>query len=207
MESKSLKTFIYNRGFLRVRQIFCGFMTIFLLISASCAGKQEKVKKIGSKSVYRITLSDSFSKVSSKLWTLANIKALVKGRKVYNANLDGSVTGGSGNHRQGDSSTWEYNDIPVWSLLDYLRNERFGKGLPDDAFDSNWADWQTAADVCTANVVNVSGGSNIALLNCHAVIDTSRKVIDNVRELTKGCRAFLPYVCLLYTSPSPRDRG
>ena len=125
---------------------------------------------------------------------LPNIKALVKGRKVYNANLDGSVTGGSGNHRQGDSSTWEYNDIPVWSLLDYLRNERFGKGLPDDAFDSNWADWQTAADVCTANVVNVSGGSNIALLNCHAVIDTSRKVIDNVRELTKGCRAFLPYV-------------
>ena len=129
---------------------------------------------------------------------LPNIKALVKGRKVYNANLDGSVTGGSGNHRQGDSSTWEYNDIPVWSLLDYLRNERFGKGLPDSAFDSNWADWQTAADVCSANVVNVSGGSNIPLLNCHAVIDTSRKVIDNVRELTKGCRSFLPYVAGKY---------
>ena len=59
-----------------MRQIFCGFMTIFLLISASCAGKQEKVKEIGSKSVYRITLSDSFSKVSSKLWTLAQIEAL-----------------------------------------------------------------------------------------------------------------------------------
>ncbi len=129
---------------------------------------------------------------------LPNIKALVKGRKVYNANLDGSVSGGSGNHRQGDASTWEYNDIPVWSLLDYLRNERFGKGLPDSAFDSNWADWQTAADVCTANVVNVSGGSNIPLLNCHAVIDTSRKVIDNVRELTKGCRSFLPYVAGKY---------
>ena len=59
-----------------MRQIFCGFMTIFLLISASCAGKQEKVKEIGSESVYRITLSDSFSKVSSKLWTLAKIEAL-----------------------------------------------------------------------------------------------------------------------------------
>ena len=76
MKSKSLKTFIYNRGFLQVRQIFCGFMTIFLLISASCAGKQEKVKEIGPKSIYRITLSDSFNKVSSKLWTLAKIKAL-----------------------------------------------------------------------------------------------------------------------------------
>jgi len=51
-------------------------MTIFLLISVSCTGKQEKVKEIGSKSVYRITLSDSFSKVSSKLWTLAKIEAL-----------------------------------------------------------------------------------------------------------------------------------
>ena len=51
-------------------------MAIFLLISASCAGKQEQVKKIGSKSVYRITLSDSFGKVSSKLWTLKMIEAL-----------------------------------------------------------------------------------------------------------------------------------
>ena len=59
-----------------MRQIFCGFITIFLLISVSCAGKQEKVEEIGSKSIYRITLSDSFSKVSSKLWTLAKIEAL-----------------------------------------------------------------------------------------------------------------------------------
>ena len=59
-----------------MRQIFCGFMTIFLLISASCAGKQEKVKEIGSKSVYRITLADSFNKVSSKFWALAKIEAL-----------------------------------------------------------------------------------------------------------------------------------
>jgi hypothetical protein len=51
-------------------------MAIFLLISASCAGKQEQAKKIGSKSVYRITLSDSFGKVSSKLWTLEKIEAL-----------------------------------------------------------------------------------------------------------------------------------
>ena len=63
-----------------MRQIFCGFMTIFLIISASCAGKQGKVKEIGSeigsKSLYRITLSDSFSKASSKHWTLAKIEAL-----------------------------------------------------------------------------------------------------------------------------------
>ena len=59
-----------------MRQIFCGFMAIFLLIAASCAGKQKKVQEIGSKNVYRITLSDSSGKVSSKFWTLAKIKAL-----------------------------------------------------------------------------------------------------------------------------------
>jgi len=51
-------------------------MAIFLLISASCAGKKEKVPEINSKSAYRITLSDSFGRVSSKLWTLAKIEAL-----------------------------------------------------------------------------------------------------------------------------------
>ena len=59
-----------------MRQIFCVFIAIFLLIAASCAGKQEKVKEKSSENVYRITLSDSFGKVSSRLWTLAKIEAL-----------------------------------------------------------------------------------------------------------------------------------
>ena len=59
-----------------MRQIFCVFMAIFLLITASCAGKQEKVKEKSSENVYRITLSDSFGKLSSKFWTLAKIEAL-----------------------------------------------------------------------------------------------------------------------------------
>ena len=63
-----------------MKQIFCGFMAIFFLITTSCAGKQEKVQKIGPKNVYHITLSDSFSKVSSKLWTLAKIETLGRRR-------------------------------------------------------------------------------------------------------------------------------
>ena len=47
-------------------------------------------------------------------------------------------------------------------------------------------------------MVNVSGGSNIPLLNCNAVLDTSKKVIDNVRELVKGARAYLPYTAGKY---------
>ena len=61
-----------------MRQIFCVFIAIFLLIAASCAGKQEKVQEIGSKNVYRITLSDSSGKVSSKFWTRAKEKNFKK---------------------------------------------------------------------------------------------------------------------------------
>ena len=59
-----------------MRQIFCVFIAIFLLISGSCIAKQKKNRDIGSNNIYRITLYDSFGKVSSKLWTIANIEAL-----------------------------------------------------------------------------------------------------------------------------------
>ena len=42
--------------------------------------------------------------------SLPNVTAIVKGRKVYNPNLDSTKTGGSGSHRQNDSTTWEYSD-------------------------------------------------------------------------------------------------
>ena len=42
-------------------------------------------------------------------------------------------------------------------------------------------------------VTPFSGGSNINLFDTNAVLDTSKKVIENIRELIKGCRGFLPY--------------
>ena len=39
-----------------------------------------------------------------------------------------------------------------------------------------------------------SGGSDINIFDTNAAIDTSQKIIDNVREMLKGCRGYLPYV-------------
>ena len=50
-------------------------------------------------------------------------------KKIYNPNLDGTLTGGSGSHRADTSSTWEYSDNPVYQLLDYLRNCACTKGV------------------------------------------------------------------------------
>lgn len=59
-----------------MRQIYCGFIAIFLLVCASCAQKQEKVTEIGSQRVYRISLADPFGRVSSEFWTLPKLETL-----------------------------------------------------------------------------------------------------------------------------------
>ena len=126
------------------------------------------------------------------------VHALVKGRKIYNPNLDGTLTGGSGSHRADTSSTWEYSDNPVYQLLDYLRNTRFGMGIANSYFDTNFADWQTAGDVCDANITPYSGASQIDLMDSHAVVDTSKKAIQNVKNFLTGCRGLLNYTSGIY---------
>jgi len=128
-----------------------------------------------------------------KFGSLPTVQAVVQGKKVYNPNLDSTVTGGSGSHRADTSSTWEYSDNPILQLLDYLRNDRFGMGIANSYFDSNFADWQTATDVCDANITPYSGASQIDLMDSHTVVDTSKKAIDNVKEFVRGSRSYLNF--------------
>ena len=130
---------------------------------------------------------------SDAFGSLPTVNAIVKGRKVYNPNLDSTVTGGSGSHRADTSSTWEYSDNPIYQLLDYLRNDKFGMGIPNSYFDSNFADWQVAGDVCDTDITPFSGASTIDLMDSHTVVDTSKKAIDNVKAFVRGSRSFLNF--------------
>ena len=127
-----------------------------------------------------------------KFGSLPTVSAVVQGKKVYNPNLDSSV-GGSGSHRADTSSTWEYSDNPIYQLLDYLRNERFGMGIPNSYFDSNFEDWKTAGNVCDTDITPFSGASAIDLIDSHTVVDTSKKAIDNVKDFIRGCRGYLNF--------------
>ena len=69
-----------------------------------------------------------------------------------------------------------YQTNPAWCLLDYLTNTRYGKGLSTDEIDLQ--SFYDASQVCVTQVTPYSGGSDI---------------LDNVRELLKGCRGYLPY--------------
>jgi len=123
---------------------------------------------------------------------IPTVHAVIKGRKVYDPNLDGTNTGGTGSHREDTESTWAWSNNPVLCTLDYMRNSRFGLGIANSYFDGDYADWQTAADVCDTDVT-AYGSTTIDLLDMNAVIDTKQKCLDNLKTMVSGFRGYLNY--------------
>ena len=107
------------------------------------------------------------------------VQAKIKGKKIvtYNSSLV--------------AQTAAYSTNPAFCLLDYLTNERYGKGLSTSDIDLQ--SFYDASVICATQVTPFSGGSDINIFDTNAVLDTSRKLIENVRELIKGCRGYLPY--------------
>ena len=111
---------------------------------------------------------------------IPNVQAKIKGKKVVT--LDASL----------NESSETFSTNPAFCLLDYLRNERYGKGIATANIDLQ--SFRDASQVCVTQVTPFSGGSDINIFDINAVLDTSKKVIDNVREIVKGTRGYLPYV-------------
>jgi len=125
--------------------------------------------------------------------SLPEVKVVLKGKKIYDPRLD-STKGGSGSHRQDTASTWTYSPNSALCLLDYLRNTRYGKGLPNSSFETNYDSFKTSANICETQVTPyTSAPSDIDLFETNLVIDTEQKVIDNVRELLNPMRAIFTY--------------
>ena len=110
---------------------------------------------------------------------IPKVQAKIKGKKV--------VTLASNLSEQ----TASFSTNPAFCLLDYLRNERYGKGIPTSEIDLQ--SFYDASQVCVTQVTPYSGASDINIFDTNAAIDTSQKIIDNVREMLKGCRGYLPY--------------
>ena len=110
---------------------------------------------------------------------IPKVQAKIKGKKVvfYNSSLA--------------AQTAAHKTNPAWCLLDYLTNTRYGKGIAVSEIDLQ--SFYDASVVCETQVTPYSGASDINIFDTNTVIDTSQKIIDNVRELLKGCRGYLPY--------------
>ena len=111
--------------------------------------------------------------------SVPKVQAKIQGKKVVTLASDLSES----------SPTFSSN--PAFCLLDYLRNSRYGKGLATTDIDLQ--SFRDASQVCITQVTPFSGGSDINLFDCNAIIDTSKTIIDNTRIFLRGCRGFLPY--------------
>ena len=110
---------------------------------------------------------------------IPKVQAKIQGKKVktYNASLV--------------EQSASYQTNPAWCLLDYLTNARYGKGLAISEIDLQ--SFYDASLICETQVTPYSGGSDINIFDINTALDTSKPIIDNVREFLKGCRGYLPY--------------
>jgi hypothetical protein len=68
---------------------------------------------------------------------IPQVKVTLQGKKIYDPRDD----------------TIKYSANSALVLLDYLRNTRYGKGLPDDAFESDFDSFKTSADDADTEIV------------------------------------------------------
>jgi hypothetical protein len=108
---------------------------------------------------------------------IPQVKVTLKGRKIYDPR----------------TTTTAYSSNPALCLLDYLRSSRYGKGLPNTAFEANFQSFQDSANECETQVTPYSGGTDINVFDTNAVLDSSQKIIDNVKKLLNPMRALFTY--------------
>tara|TARA_R110002012_G_scaffold309174_1_gene516028 strand:- start:726 stop:3569 length:2844 start_codon:yes stop_codon:yes gene_type:complete len=143
-----------------------------LLSTLSSWGSNHKLSGLAYLALRFTWNQDAFS-------SIPKVQSVVQGKKVVTlaSNLS--------------EETASFSSNPAFCLLDYLRNTRYGKGIA--TADIDLQSFYDASQVCVTQVTPYSGGSDINIFDCNAVLDTSKKIIDNVRTLLSGCRGYLPY--------------
>lgn len=111
--------------------------------------------------------------------SIPQLTVVVRGKKLYDPRKDGSITGGSGSHRFDTPSTYEWSDNAALCLLDYLRDDEYGKGLASTAI--NLQSFQTAANTSDEleDTPDYSGSASAATFS-----GTSGNSFINVDETT-----------------------
>ena len=111
-----------------------------------------------------------------------NIRAVVKGKKVYDPRLDSTQSGGSGTHRLADPTTWEWSDNPALCLADYLFDSRLGMGAEGITYnDIDWDLVASAAAACDVTVTTPSGSQK--RFTCNGALSTGETYAENIKQL------------------------
>ena len=124
---------------------------------------------------------------SAKTWDKfapSNVKALVRGKKVYDPRLE-VTAGGDAGDSPNNSSYIAYSDNPALCAIDYLMDQNVGLSVPSSKID--WSAVITAANGCDATVT-VPGGTE-KTFTCNGVVfatDTHQKNINKILSSMNG---------------------
>ncbi len=127
--------------------------------------------------------------------SIPQLTVVVRGKKLYDPRKDGSISGGSGSHRYDTPSTFEWSDNAALCLLDYLRDDEYGKGLASSAV--NLQSFQTAASTSdeledtpdydgTASSATFSGTSGNNFVNVDATTWANSKIGGKLTLVDSG---------------------
>lgn len=131
---------------------------------------------------------------SEKLWETGeptNIRAITDLKKVYDPRKDSTHPGGSGAHRVGSPSTWEWSDNPALAAADILRDDKFG---PKPAILHTEIDWQyvfDAANDCDVLVSTPAG--NQKRFTCNGTVFASPVAEENVAAVLSSMNGTLAF--------------
>lgn len=154
---------------------FVGYLTVAPILEGNAGNAINISARMGSTRRYtglayvhlRYKLTGNSKKTDSPFAQSITTRITIRGKGAYfyDPRLDSTLAGGSGAHRAGDQSTWEWDDDacrnPALTLLWYLLGWRIndllavGKGIPPARIDLE--SFAIAANLCDETVTIVAG--------------------------------------------------
>ncbi len=80
----------------------------------------------------------------------------------------------------GDLGTVAFSDNPAWCILDYITDNRYGKGIPDDDIDMD--SFEDAGDYCDTKNFELRGN-----------VSTNGTLHANVIDMLSSCRGYIAF--------------
>lgn len=108
-----------------------------------------------------------------------NLRALVKGKRVYDPRSDSSQPFGTGPHQRSVWSTWEWSDNPALCWADYMRDDDLGFGEDSDRID--WGYVASAANICEEVVYTPVGTDK--RYRCNGTLSTGDTHRENISRI------------------------
>ena len=123
-----------------------------------------------------------------------NVSFDVKGKKLYDPRKD-STAGGSGTHRLGTLTTYEWSDNPALIALDYLTNTVYGlKALAEEVnMTTNAGGFMAAANTCDQTVTLADNSTTEKRYTTNGFVDMSASGEGVFESVLSSCIGKLTY--------------